>query len=81
MRTKRYKNMTVAKLKNRRVLARLDNNNDMRLAFVLLSDNLNPRAVHETYKGKIVTTTLIITKESAIALYNCLGSELSRLIS
>jgi len=70
--------MTVAKLKNRRVLTRLDSNNNMRLAFVLLSDNLKPRAIHETYKGKIVTTTLIITKESAIALYNCLGSELSR---
>jgi len=71
--------MTVGKLKNRRVLARIDDQDNIRLAFTLLTDNLKPRALHETYKGKIVTTTLIITKESAIALYNCLGSELSRL--
>lgn len=81
MKVTRYKNMTVGKLKNRRVLARVDDQNNMRLAFVLFTDKLSPRAIHETHKGKIVTTSFVISKESAMALYQCLGSELSRLIS
>ena len=75
-----YKNMTVAKLKNRRVMARaIVKNNDVRISFVTLTDDLNPRAHHEVAKDKIVATTLFLSKEAALGLYECLGHELLKM--
>lgn len=83
MRQIKYKNATKIKLKNKSVCVVSDEeNNNLYLNFKILSEleHINtPRAIHLSIKNKAVSTSLMLTKESAIALYFALQSELELL--
>lgn len=80
MKTTKYINCTKAKIKNRRVGVYTKEKNII-IEFKQLSELElvnEPRAVHTNIGDKIVVTGVMITRESAIALLNCLYNELNK---
>jgi hypothetical protein len=80
MKVTKYINCTKAKIKNRRVGV-YNEGDEIIIEFKQLSDLElvnEPRAIHKNIGDKIVVTGVKITKESAIALLNCLYHELNK---
>jgi hypothetical protein len=80
MKITKYNNCTQAKIKNRRVSVYTKEKN-IAIEFKQLSELElvnEPRAVHKNIGDKIVVTGVMITRESAIALLNCLYNELDK---
>ena len=68
----KYKNATKVKLKNRRIIV-FPVQEDLFIEIQIVSPDLRPRAVHNVYKDKLVTTGIKLTDEAAAALFICLG--------
>ena len=80
MKVTEYINCTKAKIKNRRVSVYTKEKNIL-IEFKQLSELElvnEPRALHLNIGDKIVVTGVMITRESAIALLNCLYHELNK---
>jgi rRNA-processing protein FCF1 len=75
----KYQNATKIRLKNKNIQV-LSNSDTLLITCKVISEieNVNKqRAVHENLRNKAVSTTLLMSKESAIALYYALESELT----
>lgn len=77
---KKYNNATSCKIDNRRVtvVSRIKEKDGFVLEFRTIGTDTSPRAIHRVIHGKLVTTTILISKEAAEALEQCLTVELSR---
>jgi len=68
-----FKNATVMKFDNRRVIVEQTDNNDIGLCFKNMpktEDDLKPSSGHYIVKGKIKKTTIRLSLEAAYCLYH-----------
>ena len=72
-----YPNATSLRLENKRVSVITTPKKDYQLCFKVLSDNLEPRAIH-LVKKNVVTTVLNLSEEAAVALAVGLVEELKK---
>lgn len=72
-----YTNATSLRLKNKRINVITTQKKDYQLSFKVLSDNLEPRAIH-LVKKNVVTTVLSLSEEAAVALAVGLVEELKK---
>ena len=74
-----YPNACLMKLKNRRVITERIEEKRIGIIFKTTCETMeecDPSAHHVVYKGKLKVTSLVISTESAFALYCALGSVL-----
>jgi len=72
-----HPNATSMHLNNKRVNIITTQKKDYQLSFKVLSDNLEPRAIH-LVKKNVVTTVLSLSEEAAVALAVGLVEELKK---
>lgn len=66
---KAYSNAELYKWNNARIVVQsLNDGEDYGIKFTILSDDPSPRTTHQVLKGKVVNTSIRISKESAVAL-------------
>jgi hypothetical protein len=77
---KKYTNATSYKIGNRRVtvVSRKDEKDDFIIEFRTIDANTSPRSLHKVIHGKLIITSIIVSKEAAEALRQCLTYELTR---
>lgn len=64
----RYKNSEVFKFKNKRVSVITRKNGDYVIEMKTLSEDHEPRAYHKVSRGKMVTTAIALTPDSALSI-------------
>jgi len=64
----RYTDSDVFKFKNKRISVVTRKNGDYVIEMKVLSEDHEPRAHHDVSKGKMVTTAIALTPESALAI-------------
>jgi hypothetical protein len=69
---------TLAKHHNARLEVAKMPDTSIGLRFTVLSDDDTPRAHHEVVRGKIINTSMRISKAGAIALMMALAQELNK---
>jgi len=76
--TQSYKNAETFKYKNARVRVVSLPEEQYELDLTVLSEDTSPRTIHTVEKGKIVTTTMRISKEGALSLMLGLQRQLAK---
>jgi hypothetical protein len=74
----KYANGTVAKMHNRRLIVKVNDNDQIEVGMRILDGCLEPRSSHDIIGGKIVNTTIKLSREVAESLVVCLVQELNR---
>lgn len=68
----------VFKLPNKRIGLIKTSSCNYGLIFRIRTDNLNPKAIHTVFRNKVVSTELLISKESALFLFLALKNQLEK---
>ena len=73
-----YQNAQLIKWYNSKVFVINKPKDGYIVKFKKLTDNLQPRAIHQVHKEKIVETIFKLSDEGALALYIALGEQLKK---
>jgi hypothetical protein len=78
IKVEKYSNMIIAKMRNRRVIIEPLDDHDFGISFLICDGSIQPRALHNVTKNKVVVTSLRLSEEATQALFIALSEYLRK---